>query len=184
MNIGGSKITTWCIQLIFKGPAVFKTSKLMVQGQASFTRLLVTALLLFISGCAAPLRPGEMTVVDIEASRLGFLKAGVTTKNEVKTHLGPPTFSVAKESVWGYRMTLYSEERPTWDSSGCYTDTDRNCKGAIPDLRVQESLDSVLVTRLYAPPYELVLVFDESSTLKIFRVFRVSPNFGLRKAGL
>jgi hypothetical protein len=52
-----------------------------------------------------------MTIADIETSRLSFLKIGVTTKNEVKANLGPPTFSVAKESVWGYRMTLYSQPR-------------------------------------------------------------------------
>jgi len=157
--------------LLIKGSALPKTSKLMGEGQASFQRLLALVLLLFVSGCA-PLLPDEMTIDDIEASRLGFLKNGVTTKNEVKTHLGPPTFSIAKKSVWGYRMTLYSKERPTPDSFGWHTD--RSHYTAIPDLRVQKNLDSVLVTRLDAPPYELVLVFDESSTLKIFRVFRVS----------
>jgi hypothetical protein len=138
----------------------------MVQGQASFTCLLALVVLLLVSGCSSSLRQGEMTVADIEASRLGFLKDGITTKDEVKMLLGPPTLSIAKENVWGYRMTLYLKKREPFTNMGR--------DAGIPDLRVQGSLDSALVTDfMSAPPYELVLVFDESSRLKIFRVFSV-----------
>jgi hypothetical protein len=163
--------------LIFREPAVFKTSKLMIRGLASITRFLALALLLFVSGCAAPLRPVEMTIADIEVSRLGFLKDGVTTRSEVKTQLGPPTFSVAKENIWGYRMTLYSCPRHL---PGTYWRwfPDYSLLAAIPELHVQKNLDTVLsvtesssVAGVLVFPYELVLVFDESSRLKDFRVF-------------
>lgn len=156
---------------------MFKTFKLMVQGQTSFIRLLALALLLFVSGCAAPIRPGEMTIADIEASRLGFLKAGVTTKNEVKSQLGTPTFSVAKETVWGYRMTLYSRPRFLPGTYWRWGRPDYSHCAAIPKLHVQRNLDTDLsvtessaVAGAFVYPYELVLVFEESR-LKVFRVF-------------
>lgn len=138
----------------------------------AFDRLVGWALLLASTGCA-PLRSGEMTAADIETAQLGFLTIGATTKEQVLRNLGPPTFLGAKEGVWGYRMTLYSGARHTPDSYGWVADLYQ--RAAIPNRRVQTNIDTTYVTDMSAPPYEVVLVFDEGSKLKRFRIFRPYP---------
>lgn len=97
---------------------------------------LVLSLGISLLSCSCTsLRPGEKYVKDIREERLGFIKLGKTTRNEVTHKLGPPTFTLRDNSIFVYRFCLNNRRRPTPESLGWHNDFD--LEAATPNFRVQ-----------------------------------------------
>ena len=126
-----------------------------------------------ILGCSA-MRPGEMRVKDITGQKLGFIKLGKTTREDVLRELGPPTMTAAGGSLLGYRFTLYKYFHHTPESSG-----NPGLAAATPSYAAQMGRNGYLRCEYGYLMYcnEAIFVFDPSSRLHQYRLFQP---FGLR----
>lgn len=124
---------------------------------------------LFSCSCTS-LRPGEKHVKDIREEKLGFIKLGRTTRNDVTHKLGPPTFTLRDNSIFVYRFCLNNRRRPTTESLGWHNDPD--LEAATPNFRVQ--MGGECIPCGFHEPLELheaVMVFDNTSVLRKYRLF-------------
>lgn len=139
--------------------------------QNNLSLLLSMLLALCLSGCIG-VRPGEMHVKDIQRQALGFIKPGITTKDEVIRRLGPPTVSLSNQSIYGYRLSLYKDFHPTPESYGWFNDYELSA--ATPDTRVKMGMTGPDPCTVYhiLGCHEVILVFDDRSVVRRYRLFK------------
>ena len=136
----------------------------------SIPALILSLGISLLSCSCTSLRPGEKYVKDIREERLGFIKLGKTTRNEVTHKLGPPTYTLRSNSIFVYRFCLNNRRRPTPESLGWHNDFD--LEAATPNFRVQmggECIPCGFNEQLEL--HEAVMVFDDTSVLRKYRLY-------------
>ena len=138
--------------------------------QKNLTQLVLILFALCISGCMG-VRPGEMHVRDIQNQTLGFIKPGITTKEEVINRLGRPTVTLSNQSIYAYRLSLYKNFHPTPESYGWFNDYELSA--ATPDTQVKMSMSDKDPCTAYnfLGCHEAILVFDDKSIVRRYRLF-------------
>ena len=139
--------------------------------QINLTLLVPVLLALCISGCIG-VRPGEMHVKDIQNQALGFIKPGITTRDEIIRRLGPPTVSLSNQGIYGYRMSLYKNFHPTPESEGWFNDYELSA--ATPETQVKMGMLGSDPCKGYnfLGCHEVILVFDDRSVVRRYRLFK------------
>lgn len=132
--------------------------------------LVPVLLALCVSGCIG-LRPGEMRVKDIKEQTLGFIKPGITTKDEIIRRLGPPTVSLSNKSIYAYRLSLFKGFHPTPESYGWFNDYELSA--ATPDMQVKMGMSGSDPCTVYDHRgcNEVIVVFDDRSVVRRYRLF-------------
>jgi hypothetical protein len=113
-----------------------------------------------------------MHVKDIQNQALGFIKPGLTTKEEVIRRLGPPTVSLSNQSIYAYRLSLYKNFHPTPESEGWFNDYELSA--ATPDTQVKMGMAGSDPCKVYniLGCHEVILIFDDRSVVRRYRLFK------------